>query len=201
MTENPDVPIGDNDSAESLIRHLTEEIERLRDQLQANNDRIEELEKLADTDPLAPTMNRRAFVRELRRTAAYIERYGGEAWVMYLDLDGMKAINDRLGHAAGDQALRIVADILLINVRSSDIIGRLGGDEFGVILHHTGEKTAEAKAALLVSEVSSQTVAAGDQTVALSVSCGIAPIKPDMDVTDILKSADNAMYQVKDERP
>lgn len=197
MSDNPGNPARDSDSAEALIRHLTDEIERLRDQLQANNERIEELERLADTDPLTPTMNRRAFVRELRRTAAYIGRYGGEAWVMYLDLDGMKEINDRFGHAAGDQALRELAAVLVDNVRSSDIIGRLGGDEFGVILHHADRDTAQDKASLLVEEISKRTIAAGDEAHNLSVSCGIAQILPEMDVTDILQQADHAMYSVK----
>ena len=122
--------------ARAAILRLVAEIDRLRAEITANNRRIAHLEEVADRDPLTPTVNRRAFVRELERTKAYVDRYKAPAAIIYFDIDEMKTINDRYGHAVGDEVLVTVARTLMGNVRSSDIVGRLGGDEFGIILSH-----------------------------------------------------------------
>ncbi len=100
------------EEAREAIRLLISEINALREEIEANNDRIAELETLADRDPLVPVVNRRAFVRELSRAKAYAERYGGTNCLLYLDIDGMKLLNDQHGHATGDAALTKLADIL-----------------------------------------------------------------------------------------
>src|SRR5512147_129086 len=92
-------------------------------------------EQLADRDTLTPALNRRAFLRELHRTMSEVERYKTPAAVLYIDLDGFKALNDSYGHAAGDAVLSQVARLLIESVRESDVVGRLGGDEFGIILN------------------------------------------------------------------
>ena len=99
---------------------------------------IAELEARADVDPLLDILNRRGFERELKRSLAYVQRYGGEAALLFVDLDGFKAINDRHGHAAGDALLKAVARELTGHVRASDTVARLGGDEFGVLLWNLG---------------------------------------------------------------
>jgi len=198
MSDEPKSEIPENeDEALALVQRLTAEIARLRDEIDANNARIEELERLADTDPLTPTMNRRAFIRELNRTASFIGRYGGNAWLLFLDLDRMKAINDGYGHAAGDEALKVTADTLLENLRSSDAVGRLGGDEFGVILRQADEETARTKAESLMTGIGGRHIASAGDDIALSVSCGIAQIVPGINIEEILEDADNAMYAVK----
>src|SRR5579875_145629 len=115
--------------------------------------RLAEAERLADHDALIPVLNRRAFSRELARTIAYCERYGAAASLVFFDLDGFKAVNDAHGHAAGDAALRAVAEVLTANVRDSDLVGRLGGDEFGVILAQANREVATIKAAALAGQI------------------------------------------------
>ena len=96
--------------------------------------RCRELEARADIDPLTDIFNRRGFERELKRSLAYVKRYGTRAALIYLDLDGFKPVNDRHGHAAGDAVLKAVAAMLARKVRASDVVARIGGDEFAVIL-------------------------------------------------------------------
>src|SRR4051794_32728089 len=103
------------------------EIEALRQEVAELRRRLAAAGKLADVDALAPVLNRRAFLRELERALDYLSRYGGQACLLYFDLDGFKGVNDRFGHAAGDEALKAVASRLLARVRRSDLVGRLGG--------------------------------------------------------------------------
>ena len=112
---------------------LMAEVQELRGALSQAKKRIGYLENLADQDTLAPVLNRRAFVRELARMISFAERYETPGSVLYFDIDGMKAINDRHGHGAGDLVVRHAAETLLDRLRGSDLVGRLGGDEFGVI--------------------------------------------------------------------
>jgi GGDEF domain-containing protein len=79
-------------------------------------------------------LNRRGFERELARAISYVGRYGNPAVLMFSDLDGFKAVNDRHGHAAGDALLQAIARELTAHVRASDVVGRLGGDEFGLVM-------------------------------------------------------------------
>jgi GGDEF domain-containing protein len=118
----------------SALGHLIVEVAELRQELATTQGRLAELEPLADEDSLAPISNRRAFLRSLARTIGYVERYGAACSLLYFDVNGLKSINDTHGHAAGDAALVHVADLLRSSIRTSDIVGRLGGDEFGVLL-------------------------------------------------------------------
>ena len=108
--------------------------------------RISSLEKLVDEDPLMPVCNRRAFVRELSRMMGLAGRYGLPGSVVYFDVNNLKQINDVHGHAAGDAALMQVARTLVESVRATDVVGRLGGDELGVLLLRTDKLLAEQKA-------------------------------------------------------
>ena len=93
-----------------------------------------QLQYLADHDPLTGMFNRRRFEEELERALAYAERYRVPGALMVVDLDGLKAVNDTLGHAIGDELLERVARLLRHSLRTSDVVARLGGDEFGVLL-------------------------------------------------------------------
>ena len=117
---------------------LLAEIERLKADIAQAQRTIAELEARADVDPLLDILNRRGFERELKRSLAYLQRYNGEAALLFIDLDGFKAVNDRHGHAAGDALLKAVARELVGHVRASDVVARLGGDEFGVLLWNLG---------------------------------------------------------------
>jgi diguanylate cyclase (GGDEF)-like protein len=184
-------------SVQAALTTLLGEIDELRKEVGRLKARLAEAEALADRDALTPLLNRRAFVRELGRVIAFIQRYGGPASLIYFDLDGFKAVNDRFGHAAGDMALRAVAERLAGNVRESDIVGRLGGDEFGVILVHADIATAAAKATALAQAVEDEPAQCGEWLVPLKVSYGVRKIVPGLGAEQVLAAADAAMYARK----
>jgi len=183
------------------IQMLMAEVQRLRREVEAGRARIGYLEKLADEDSLTPLINRRAFVRELSRMLAYAERYGAPGSVLYFDINGMKSINDRFGHAAGDAALRFVADRLLQNVRESDAVGRLGGDEFAVILAHADEAVARDKGAALAAAIGKGDFAWQGQPIPLSAAYGAFTFHGGGDAAAALDAADQDMYGRKKQRP
>ena len=185
-----------SEARDAIIR-LLKEIESLRSEIEANNERIAELEDLADRDPLTPVVNRRAFVRELDRAKAYGDRYGNGASLIYLDLDGMKEINDRYGHNVGDKALVAIAESLVANVRSSDLVGRLGGDEFGVILARADQPAAQEKARQLMQFIGNIEIKSGNDIIPVSVSYGIIELSSQTSAETALAAADRAMYERK----
>ncbi|CAN7497379.1 GGDEF domain-containing protein [Phenylobacterium sp. LjRoot219] len=177
----------------ALIRENAE----LRAELARLRARLAEVEGLADRDTLTPLFNRRAMMRELARTRDFAERYGGTASLAYFDLDGLKAINDRFGHAAGDAALLAVADQLRTHIRGSDLAGRMGGDEFAVILAQTNGFQAEAKAEALAAAIAGAAVDGVAAGARVSVSWGVAEIRPGVEPEAIVAEADAAMYAAK----
>ncbi len=181
----------------TALDKLMAEVHTLREDLEQSRRRIGYLEELADRDPLAPVLNRRAFVRELTRMIAFAERYGVQGSVVYLDINGMKGINDSHGHGAGDAALKHVAEVLLRDVRSSDIVGRLGGDEFGIILAQADAQAADAKAAILAEAVERDPISWQDVTLKLGVSYGTYTFAGGEGVDEALSAADRAMYARK----
>jgi diguanylate cyclase (GGDEF)-like protein len=173
---------------------LAAEVDRLKAELAAARDRMEELEARADIDALLDILNRRGFERELRRSAAYVKRYGTPAALIYLDLDYFKPINDRYGHTAGDQMLRAVAATLQRSVRESDVVARLGGDEFGVLLWNISEIQVAAKMRELESAVATTVVMQGSVPVSVGVSAGFAMLGSGDAPADVIYRADLAMY-------
>ena len=176
---------------------LLVEIERLNIVIDAMRIRIVDLERLADTDTLTPLPNRRVFVREVERVAHQVTRYGTPAAVMFVDLDGLKTLNDVHGHHAGDAALIHIAKLLKREVRVTDIVARIGGDEFGLLLDHLDEDAAAAKAAALANALSQHPLVIDDKTIALRLSIGVATMTGHDDVAAILARADARMYAVK----
>ena len=179
------------------IAQLMAEVQTLRQEVDRLKRRTQYLEQLADQDTLAPVLNRRAFVRELSRNAAFAERYGAVVSVLYFDINGMKEVNDLLGHAAGDLALRHVADVLVGNVRASDVVGRLGGDEFGVILAQSDEASAKKKAQTLATAIAGDGLEYKGQSFAIGVAYGVHTLAAGDQVDDALEAADKAMYAHK----
>jgi diguanylate cyclase (GGDEF)-like protein len=180
---------------------LAAEVERLQAELAAARAQVRELEAKVDVDPLLGILNRRGFERELSRSLAYVKRYGTRAALLYADLDGFKAINDRFGHAAGDALLQAVAEVLRVQIRASDVVARLGGDEFGLILWNLGEAEAQAKAETLEAAVAATRIMVGDVALSVGVSVGAAPLSALDGPADALAHADQAMYARKAQRP
>ena len=184
-------------AVQGAIRTLMTEIDDLRGEVSRLKSRLQEAEVLADQDGLTPALNRRALARELHRVAAFSRRYGSPASLVYFDLDAFKSVNDRFGHAAGDAALMTVAERLKTLVRENDVVGRMGGDEFAVILVQSDAATAEAKAASLAAAIQREPVNFGEWSAPLRLTWGVRQIEPDMDPEQVIADADAAMYARK----
>ena len=157
-----------------------------------------ELRALIDHDSLTGLANRRRFEEDLARQVERSRRYGEEAVLLLLDLDGFKAVNDTHGHLAGDAALRGVAHTLRASLRASDVLGRLGGDEFGVILAHTTAAEGIEVAEKLRGSLAATAVPVEGESPAITASIGFAAIDADIsDLTDALERADRSMYEAK----
>jgi diguanylate cyclase (GGDEF)-like protein len=184
----------------SAAMRLAAELERLEAQLEQSRARIADLEAKIDVDPLTELLNRRGFERELKRSVAYVKRYGTSAALIYLDLDDFKPVNDRHGHAAGDAVLKAVSAALSAQVRASDVVARPGGDEFVALLWHVSGPEAAAKAAALEQAVYATPVHWGSSTLVVGASAGIALIGALDTPAELLARADAAMYARKAER-
>jgi diguanylate cyclase (GGDEF)-like protein len=177
-----------------------DEIGRLTAELAEARARIGQLELMAEVDPLLNILNRRGFERALAQALSYVRRYRTPAALLYLDLDGFKLINDAHGHAAGDAVLKAVAAILARNVRRSDVVGRLGGDEFGLLLFNLGEVQARVKARALESILPAAGVAWPGARLSVGASVGVGVITPHDKPATVIARADRLMYQRKEER-
>ncbi|MGK2873736.1 MAG: GGDEF domain-containing protein [Alphaproteobacteria bacterium] len=179
------------------IMNLMQEVDRFRRELERAKSRIEHLEKLAENDALTPILNRRGFIREMTRVKSYVDRYDTPAALVFFDLNNFKPVNDAFGHAAGDQVLQRVAEVLLKNTRDSDIVGRLGGDEFGVILANNHADVAAVKAQKLAEAIAGQRFMTNGKEYGVSASYGIYIFAPGDDPAHALAKADEAMYASK----
>jgi diguanylate cyclase (GGDEF)-like protein len=175
-------------------------IRRLRSDLAKALEQIGELQASAETDFLLGVFNRRGFERELDRAVAYIKRYHASGALIVLDVDRLKPVNDTFGHAAGDQVLKAIVATLSHQVRASDVIGRLGGDEFGLLLWNLSETDARAKAALLEQAIDQLSFVFGGRTVSAGASAGIAILDSHAEARKALEEADRAMYVRKAQR-
>ena len=183
-----------------MAADMAAEIERLKGELLDAEWKIAELEARADVDPLLDIFNRRGFERELARSLSYITRYGAEAALLYIDLDGFKTVNDRYGHAAGDALLKAVVAQIKAHVRASDVVARLGGDEFAVLMWNVGEALAASKARDIERAVASAGVTLNGTRIAVEASAGAVALAPDSAAAALIDAADRAMYARKKQR-
>ena len=183
--------------------------------MDAKDIRIAELEiqlyeanKRADTDDLTGLFNRARFIRELKELG-YAgndnlfhtdRRSQGVDYLLMIDLDGFKMINDTYGHEAGDKALCVVADFLKSCVRETDIVARKGGDEFTVIMTGSNKEAAEQKLQQIIEGFETLKFDYEEKTIHVRGSVGVCPIDPAMHHVAIIKAADDHMYQVKKEK-
>ncbi len=179
------------------IMGLMNEVENLRRELSQTKARLDEVEKAADQDGLLPLLNRRAFVRELTRYIAFTGRYNTPASLIYFDLNHLKKTNDTFGHAAGDAVLAHFADVLQNHVRESDCVGRLGGDEFGVLLSHANQAQALKKADQLAAAVEASPTQWAGHSIPVSFAYGAFELKAGDNPDSAMARADQAMYAQK----
>jgi diguanylate cyclase (GGDEF)-like protein len=126
-----------------------------------------------------------------------VSRYQEKAAILFVDLDGLKVINDSFGHQAGDEALIQVARLLVDGVRKSDVVARIGGDEYAIILGHSDEDMARETASRLVDVIAASDFTHAGETLPLSVAIGAAPIHADDTPETALARADLEMYRLK----
>ncbi len=159
----------------------------------------EELRRLAETDPLTGVLNRRAFFATAEAAMASVRMRGEPTALIAFDLDNFKSVNDRLGHAAGDAALRALTATARSNVRDGDLIGRLGGDEFAIALPRADIDRATRIAERLRARVERACAAAADACASrLTASFGVAAVEAaQAGVAELLARADAALYRAK----
>lgn len=179
------------------IMGLMTEVDSLRRELTQTRARLDEVEKTADQDGMLPLLNRRAFVRELTRYIAFTGRYNTPASLIYFDLNHLKRTNDTHGHAAGDAVLTHFASVLLGHVRDSDCVGRLGGDEFGVLLSHANQEQALKKADTLAEALKASPTIWNGETIPVSFAYGAFELKSGDSPDLAMARADQAMYAQK----
>jgi diguanylate cyclase (GGDEF)-like protein len=160
-------------------------------------ERTAELKILATTDELTGTLNRRRFFEVAEQEQARSERYRRPLAVAMLDLDHFKAVNDRYGHAVGDEALKLAADVMQRVVRRQDHVGRYGGEEFGVLLPETRLEEAGRVLERVRREVARIELRVEDEVVPLRVSACVAAWQPGEVVDTTFKRADAALYEAK----
>ena len=176
---------------------LIEEISLLRGKVARLQERVEQLDQLAHRDSLIDLPNRRGFMRELERLIGRADRYDAKGAMLFVDVDGLKIINDTLGHRAGDEALIQIANMLSKGVRHSDVVARIGGDEFGILLENSDDAAAHETAGRLIDQISSCEVMFEGEALPLGVAIGVGMIDAHDTAEMVMDRADEAMYARK----
>jgi diguanylate cyclase (GGDEF)-like protein len=160
-------------------------------------DRVEVL-KSAATDSLTGALTRRAFREEAARLLSQATRHNNDVSCIVLDVDHFKKVNDTYGHAAGDDVLKLVASICREHLRGGDLLGRLGGEEFAIVLPHVSRADSMGVAEKLRQALSSKPVAVGADAILVTASFGSSSMSiVAKDVDTLLAQADAAMYHAK----
>jgi diguanylate cyclase (GGDEF)-like protein len=177
-------------------------IARLRSQIASHTRALQQAKLQAETeartDALTNLPNRRHFMEELGRDIAQVERHNMPLFVISLDIDYFKQVNDRYGHAAGDEVLRQAGDIFRKYTRAGDFVARLGGEEFALACLNTGSEQAHTLANRICSEMASSPVAFKGAEFQVTISLGIAEYERGDDVERLLRRADLALYKAKE---
>lgn len=184
-------------NARAVMAELADQNALLRASLAEARERLEEVERIADTDTLTPLPNRRRFIRELERVTAQVNRHGTQAAVLYIDLECLKAVNEQHGHFAGDAALIHVARLLAGLIRTTDVAARIGSDEFALILDHLDHNSAIDTAERITRYIGAQPLDLGGTLVTLSASIGVATVLAGDTVDDVLRRADRNIGRAK----
>ena len=184
--------VSDQVSDVSDVDQLIAEIGTLRGKVAQLQERVEQLDMLAHEDSLVHLPNRRGFMRALERLIDRVNRYSEKASLLFVDLDGLKVINDSFGHQAGDEALMQVARLLVGGVRKSDVVAR-----FAILLGHSDEHSAHETANRLIDLIASSEFNHAGEALPLSVAVGAAAIHADDTPETAMARADHEMYRQK----
>ncbi|NDV25244.1 diguanylate cyclase [Desulfovibrio sp. JC010] len=158
---------------------------------------FEEVKRLASTDSLTGANNRRFFMDRAEIELDRLSRYGGELYLMMLDIDHFKNVNDTYGHSVGDVVLKELVKCCTATLRTSDVFGRLGGEEFAALLVHGSVESAILVAERLRQAIEDLEVRSGEHVVKFTVSIGLAMVCADEDIESALRHADGCLYKAK----
>jgi diguanylate cyclase (GGDEF)-like protein len=164
----------------------------------SRNERMQELQRLADHDSLTGLKNRRRFEEDLRTEMARADREGLPVAVLLLDLDNLKEINDSLGHSAGDRMIVEVTEVLDSRMRETDVLARIGGDEFAVALPRCDATEATIVAEAIATAIREHTWNDGEQRATASIGIAVFMSKSGTTFAELLAQADAALYAAKD---
>lgn len=176
---------------------LHQENERLRAEVERLDARVAELDRVAHMDVLVPVANRRGLIRQLELAIARKARHKISSALLFIDVDGLKGLNDSYGHAVGDAALITLADVMLKSVRKTDLVARLGGDEFAILIDHADEASATETSRRLAGAVANCEFIHGGKMLPLGIAVGYTLIEGDDDPEAVLDRADKEMYRDK----
>jgi diguanylate cyclase (GGDEF)-like protein len=173
--------------------------EKLEKELEVKKKLEEELKHQAATDPLTGMMNRRALFDICIKEIGQASRYKHALSCLILDIDKFKNVNDIYGHDAGDIVLERIANLMQENIRSADYVGRIGGEEFAILMPSTDAESAYEIADRLRSHIEQNSIVANKQTIHITISIGISELHAnETDTHDIMKRADDALYEAKE---
>ena len=172
-----------------LVRQLTVMSENIR--------LLGELQTLATTDGLTGSLTRRHFFELAHREFGRAKRYNRQLAAIMIDIDFFKAINDRYGHASGDEALQAIVARCRANLREIDLLGRYGGDELVILMPEVDQRDAARVAERVLAAVVETPLISNGSRIELSVSAGVAPVEGSTDLATMLRRADAALYAAK----
>lgn len=192
-------PLFDEEGSVLNIIEYTRDITERKNIEEERSLLLNELRYLSRIDDLTGLLNRRVVIEKLGEEVRRSKRYGSELALIICDIDYFKEINDAYGHIAGDRILQVIATLFNESLRSTDIIGRYGGDEFLLILPETSvEGAKEIAERIRLSAEDFELQIGGKQPIKVTLSLGIAKFNPDEeDIDDLIKRADNALYSAK----
>jgi len=196
-------PTTEKDSAQAVtqLAQLAHNlVEELSHHLAKVDRRIAELENMATTDGLTRVLNRRGFEDRLTHELSVARRHGVGGVLIFVDLDEFKPVNDTYGHAAGDEVLVTVANLLRGHIRDTDYIGRLGGDEFAILLPRSNKRNGVRRAEDLDRKLNNAYAAWSGHNIPIKASCGVYMYTSKIEMKELLENADAAMYAIKQER-
>jgi diguanylate cyclase len=182
---------------QARAEQMNQRIHELERSAQAMELNLRQEHQLASTDPLTGIANRLVFEQYMAEACRQVAQAGGEACLLVLDIDHFKQINDRFGHAAGDRALRIVAEQLQARVRRDDLLARYGGEEFVVVLNGSGAQAGHGVAETLRTCIESLGFRGQQQPIQITLSCGLTAVRPGDTPDSAFERADRALYLAK----
>lgn len=174
-------------------------VEDLHDLIAKQEAMIHELQRQVNEDPLTGLANRRCFEHELDQAMAYFRRYKREGAILVIDVNDFKSVNDTLGHNCGDAILKHISKLLKAHTRQTDLVARVGGDEFVVVLREVTSTEAHLKAEELAAVIGVTPCAYEEKDVYTSISVGFCTFSEAANRQDLMDKADAAMYKNKQE--